>query len=70
MTLQAALDSPTRVSKEQALALVTTNLEKLLGVEVHVNGADVVAYRGGDVFDMSSKVTAVISPRHSSVDLL
>ena len=64
------MDSPTYVSRKQALALVTTNLEALLGVEVSGNDADMVAYRGGDVFDLSSKVAAVISPRRSSVDLL
>jgi len=66
----AALDSPTHVSREQALALVTTDLEKLLGVEVPGKDADVVAYRGGDVFNFGSKVVAVVSPRRSSVDLL
>lgn len=64
------MDSPTYVSRKQALALVTTNLEALLGVEVSGNDADMVAYRGGDVFDLSSKVAAVVSPRRSSVDLL
>lgn len=57
------------MSRKEALALVTTNLEKLLGAKVAANDADVVAYHGGDVFDLSSKVMGVVSPRRSLVDL-
>jgi hypothetical protein len=57
------------VSRKEALALVTTNLEKLLGARVGGSDVDIVAYQGGDVFDLSSKVTGVVSPRRSSVDL-
>jgi hypothetical protein len=65
---QAALDNPAHVSRKEALALVTTNLEKLLGARVGA-GDDIVAYLGGDVFDLSSKVTAIFSFRRNSVDL-
>ncbi|KIJ40898.1 hypothetical protein M422DRAFT_75681 [Sphaerobolus stellatus SS14] len=64
----AALQS--NLSKEQALALVTTNLEKLLGVN-HWNGShlDIVAYRGGDLLEFGSKVVGVISHTRELVDL-
>ncbi|KAF8590883.1 composite domain of metallo-dependent hydrolase [Ramaria rubella] len=66
----AALESPNQVSKKQALALVSTHLEKLLGASVGAADTDTVAYRGGDAFELSSKVTGIISPRRGLVDLL
>ncbi|KAJ6628787.1 carbohydrate esterase family 9 protein [Mycena sp. CBHHK59/15] len=65
----AMLASNGRISKREALALVTTNLEQLLGVTVDHEAADLVAYSGGSMFDMSSKVGAVMSPQRGEVDL-
>jgi hypothetical protein len=46
-------------------------LEKLLGVqELNDETADLVAYEGGNVFDLSSKVVAVLSPPRGAVDLM
>ena len=53
----------------QALALVSTNLESLLGLNVDAEMMDLVAAEGGNVFDLSAKVVGVISPRREVVDL-
>lgn len=69
--LQAALESNGRISRDQARALVSTNLERLLGVDRSVgrNGGDLVAYRGGDQFDFTGKPVAVVSPERGLVEL-
>ncbi|TFY72584.1 hypothetical protein EVG20_g397 [Dentipellis fragilis] len=67
----AALESGGRISKPAALALASTNLEKLLGGEVEIEGlSELVATEGGDLLQFESKVVAVISPRRKLVDLL
>jgi hypothetical protein len=48
------------------MALATTNLDKLLGIN---SGDDMVAYQGGDMLGMESKVIGVVSPGRSIVDL-
>ncbi|GJJ16001.1 hypothetical protein Clacol_010280 [Clathrus columnatus] len=54
-----ALETP-GLSKSAALALVSTNLEKLLGIESsNLSQDDIVAYRGGDVFEYEAKVVGV-----------
>lgn len=59
------MDEPT------AHALLSTNLEKLLGLEGWIgNDGDWVAYAGGGAFDLSSKPVAVISPARGLVDVL
>ncbi|KAF8522962.1 carbohydrate esterase family 9 protein [Hysterangium stoloniferum] len=60
----------TGISQKRALSMVSSNLEKLLGAQVASTQADIVAYQGGDVFESSSKVIAVISPRRHLVDFL
>lgn len=68
---QAVLESGGRISERQAYALVTTDLERLLGVKgLDDDSGDLVAYEGGSVFDFSSKVTAVISPSRGVVEIL
>ncbi|CAA7260052.1 unnamed protein product [Cyclocybe aegerita] len=65
----AALESNERVSQQQAYALVTRDLEKLLGVRgVDEESGDLVAYEGGSMFDLSSKAVGVISPARGLVD--
>lgn len=59
------------ISKEQAIALGSTNVEKLLGGKVEAeNVHEMVVTEGGDLMDFESKVIAVISPRRRAVDLL
>lgn len=64
----AAIESGGKISREEAVALGSVNLYKLLGV--HVNEMDLVATVGGDLLDSYSQVVAVISPRRSAVDFL
>ena len=51
--------------------MVTTNLEKLLGMEGWIGEeGDLVVYYGGSPFDFDSKVIAVASPKRGLVELL
>ncbi|KAG1742007.1 hypothetical protein EDB19DRAFT_2038647 [Suillus lakei] len=56
------------INRTMALALATTNLEKALGVQREMP-QDLVAYRGGDVFDFEAKVVGVISETLGRTDL-
>ena len=68
---QAALEADGAISKSGALALASVNVEKLLGGKVDPDAErEFVATEGGDLFDMKSKVRAVISPRQGFVHLL
>ncbi|TFY76655.1 hypothetical protein EWM64_g7357 [Hericium alpestre] len=73
----AAVDAGGRISNEQAMAMASLNLERLLGIDSlwateqdEDVGGDIVAYEGGGALDMRSKVVAVISSRKSTVDLV
>lgn len=67
---QAALESNGRISRKQAYALVSTNFEKMLGLESLDEGmGDLVAFDGGSAFEFESKVVAVISQERGHVDL-
>jgi len=65
----AALEANGQLSKRDAFALVTTNLEKALGVPP---GApqDLVAYKGGDALGFESKPTAILSAMAENVNML
>ncbi|KAI0828485.1 carbohydrate esterase family 9 protein [Trametes gibbosa] len=65
----AALEANGSISKAEALALASTNVETLLGVKTESVDADLVATRGGDLLDFS-KVVAIISSRRGVVDVL
>ncbi|KAL1938740.1 hypothetical protein VTO73DRAFT_11343 [Trametes versicolor] len=65
----AALESGGAISKADAIALASTNVEKLLGVKTDELQSDLVATRGGDLLDFS-KVVAVVSPRRGVVDII
>ena len=65
--IQAMLESGGRISEMDAVSLVTTNLENLLGIRGI--DEDLVAYDGGSVFDQASKVAGVISQERMVVDL-
>ncbi|KAF7317119.1 Carbohydrate esterase family 9 protein [Mycena chlorophos] len=61
-----------KITRSQAFALVSTNVEKLLtGTEVNGHERDLVATQGSgdDLLGFGSKVVAVLSPRRKLVDL-
>ncbi|KAG6828905.1 hypothetical protein H0H92_006356 [Tricholoma furcatifolium] len=62
-----ALESNGTMSKNQALQIATTNLDRAFGV---TKVRDIVAYRGGSLFDFESKVAAVISTERGTIELL
>ncbi|KIM80183.1 hypothetical protein PILCRDRAFT_73396 [Piloderma croceum F 1598] len=64
----AALESDGKISKAQAIALATTNVEKALGLP---SGPwhDIVAYSGGNIFDFKSTVVGVVSAQRRVVDI-
>lgn len=70
VAFQAAIEAGGNISKEKAFAIGSVNLQRLLGVEVNDGEMDLVATRGGDLLELSSKVVAVISPLRKSVDLV
>ncbi|KAJ2974885.1 hypothetical protein NUW54_g11822 [Trametes sanguinea] len=57
------------LSKADAFNLVSSNVEKLLGLEADRTERDLVATVGGDLLDFEGKVVAVISPRQGVVDI-
>ncbi|KAI5900749.1 uncharacterized protein SCHCODRAFT_02483778 [Schizophyllum commune H4-8] len=61
------LESDGRLSKEHALALASTNVEKLLGAK---SSGDLVATRSGGLLDFGSKVVGVVSAERGVIDLL
>jgi hypothetical protein len=67
--IKAAIESGGRLSKEEAFAIGSTNLLKLLGVEVDDAKVDLVASRGADPFGFDSKVVSVLSPRQNSIHI-
>ncbi|KAF8844379.1 composite domain of metallo-dependent hydrolase [Paxillus ammoniavirescens] len=67
----AALEAGGKLSRKQAIKLASTNLEKLLtGSVPSAEMSDLIALEGGDIFDLESKVVAIVSPLQRSVDLL
>ncbi|EPQ59082.1 hypothetical protein GLOTRDRAFT_113888 [Gloeophyllum trabeum ATCC 11539] len=66
----AALESNGRIDEQQAYALASTNLEKLLNVRIPKDKADLVAYTGGSALSMSSKVAAIVSPERGMVEFV
>ncbi|KAI9569587.1 composite domain of metallo-dependent hydrolase [Boletus coccyginus] len=65
----AALESNGRISKSEALALASTNLEELLGVQPAASlSGDLVATLGGSILDLEAKVVGIISSRRRSVE--
>ena len=68
---QSALEANGKISREQAYALVSTNIEKILGLDDIADGGldDLVAFDGGSSFEFSSKVVAVLSPQRGFVEV-
>ncbi|KAF5370700.1 hypothetical protein D9758_002026 [Tetrapyrgos nigripes] len=65
----ASLEADGKISKEQAIAIGSINLENLLGLDVQTEGSDIVATMGGDLLEMSAKVVGIVSPSRRLVDL-
>lgn len=65
---QAALEADGALSRSDAIALASVNLEKLLGLKKPVS--DLVAVKSGSLLDFEGKVVGVISPGRGVVDLL
>jgi len=65
----AALESNGQIPKAEALALASTNLEELLGVDPAVSSSgDLVATLGGSLLDQEATVVGIISSRRHSMD--
>jgi len=67
LDIQVALEANGALSKSDAIALASVNLERLLGVRNPIN--DLVAVKGGTLLDFGGKVVGVISPQRGVVDL-
>jgi hypothetical protein len=67
---QASFAASGNMTKEEVLALGSTNIVKLLTSRVQHEQGDMVATRGGDLLDFGSKVVAVLSPSRGLVDIL
>ncbi|CAK5281395.1 unnamed protein product [Mycena citricolor] len=55
------------IDRATALAMASTNVDRALGLEAERRTEELVAYRGGGLFDMASKVVAVVSERRGAV---
>ncbi|TFK25665.1 composite domain of metallo-dependent hydrolase [Coprinopsis marcescibilis] len=63
-----ALDSNGRITKTEAIELVTANLEQLLGVRKP--NLDLVAVKRGSLHDFEGQVVGIISSRQRGVNLI
>jgi hypothetical protein len=63
---QVALESNNTINRAQAIGLVTTRLHCALGTKAT---GDLVAYRGGTLFDLHAKAVAVVSIRRGTLEL-
>ncbi|KAJ7178858.1 hypothetical protein C8R43DRAFT_871685 [Mycena crocata] len=64
-----ALESGGSVSKEVALAMASSNIEKLLGINSASASRELAVTRGGDLFSLNAKVIAMVSSKRGVVDL-
>lgn len=62
----AQINSRGKLSRTRAIKLASTNLERALGARLFTY--DLVAYRGGTLFDFESKVAGVVSLRRRTFD--
>ncbi|TFK75384.1 carbohydrate esterase family 9 protein [Pluteus cervinus] len=63
----AAIDSGGKINKAEAITLGSTNLEKLLGLDLRDEEVDLVVTEGGEILDMEARVVAVVSPMRKGV---
>lgn len=70
----ATLSAAGKLSEAEGIALASSNLEKLVGVDAKgrygYEYGDLIATQGGGLLDMSSKVIAVVSSRMGKVDII
>ncbi|KAJ7056558.1 hypothetical protein C8F01DRAFT_1233681 [Mycena amicta] len=66
---QVALESGGSVSKEEALAMASSNIEELLGVHSTHATDDFAVTQGGDLFSLEAKVVGMVSANRGLVDL-
>ncbi|KAH7929866.1 composite domain of metallo-dependent hydrolase [Leucogyrophana mollusca] len=64
-----SLDSRGAIGMGDALAMASSNIETLLGVQSEPAYGDLVATSGGELLSFEGKVVAIISPRLASVDI-
>lgn len=64
------MDSGTKLSKEEAFAIGSSNIRRLLGVEVGEHLTDLIVTRNGDLLSSESKVIAILSPQRDATILL
>ncbi|KZT52270.1 hypothetical protein CALCODRAFT_487269 [Calocera cornea HHB12733] len=62
-------DAHGKISKRQALELVSYNVNKLLGLEEPSLSRELVAYKGGDFFSTSAKVVGMLSADRGITEL-
>ncbi|KAJ3987627.1 composite domain of metallo-dependent hydrolase [Lentinula detonsa] len=65
----AALEAGGEICKAEAIALASSNLEKLLGLNSGTVSSNLVATTGGTILDFESKVVAVASAKRGVVDI-
>ncbi|KAJ7589790.1 hypothetical protein C8J56DRAFT_1139426 [Mycena floridula] len=66
----AVLESNGQLTTTDALAMASSNIEKLLGIKLENANTDLAVTRTGDLFSFESKVVGIISSRRGVVDLL
>jgi len=64
----AALEANRTLSKHEAYALASVNLERLLGIQL--SNTDLVAVKHGDLLGFEGEVISIISPQRETVDLM
>jgi len=69
-SIQILAEADGALSHNEAIALGSQNIEKLLGLDINDQDREMVAYAGGDIFSFESKAVAVIQPLRARVDLL
>ncbi|KAL5494800.1 hypothetical protein ACEPAI_262 [Sanghuangporus weigelae] len=66
----AYIEAGGQISESDALAIASTNVERLLGVEVETSSQrDLVVTKGGGLLNIEAKVVGIISPRRGQVEL-
>jgi len=68
--MQILAEADGALTHDEAIALGSQNIEKLLGLDINDQDREMVAYSGGDIFSFESKAVAVIQPLRARVDLL
>lgn len=67
--MQLALESGGTISFGDAFAMASSNIEKLLGVDLEATSTDLAVTTGSDLFSFEAKVIGMISPRREVVEL-